>query len=202
MRFFASLLIALAYFATPAQAQTDFIVGNTQVLYGEQKTATVEYAWAKDQLSGYGFIDKSLDSRFAITDHEVRANVAGPLYVSAELGYNHFGGTMGKLGAGINIGILPLIRSHFVFLNVYAQKSIFGPDSDLIVGFAFETKSVRLTPGVSVYASGFADIKRNRPDVAQQQVWLKFDNSPIEVGSEVSIFGKQTSISAAVKFKF
>lgn len=202
MKLFSAFLIALTFLASPALAQNKFLVGNTQLLYGEQKVATAEYAWAKGRLSGYGFVDKSLESEFWITDHEVRANVSGPIYINGEVGYNHFGGAMGKLGLGINAGNLPVMRNHFVFLNVYAQKSIFGPDSDLILGFAFETKSVRLSSGVSVYASGFADFKHDRPDVAQPQVWLKFDKSPIEVGSEVSIFGKQTSISAAIKMNF
>ena len=169
---------------------------------GDGKVVTAEYAWAKGRLSGFGFVDKSLETGFVITDHEVRANVAGPFYVNAEVGYNRFGGNMGKVGAGVNLGSLPVVRDKLVYLRIYAQKTIFGPDADRIIGVSWGTKDLRLTDDVSMYASGFADFKKNAPDVVEPQLWLKFDDSPIEVGTEVSIFGEQTSMSAAVKFKF
>ena len=95
-----------------------------------------------------------------------------------------------------------MVRDKLVYLRIYAQKTIFGPDADRIIGVSWGTKDLRLTDDVSMYASGFADFKKTAPDVVEPQLWLKFDDSPIEVGTEVSIFGEQTSMSAAVKFKF
>lgn len=197
----AAALAAIALSATPASAQ-DFFAANTHVLVGEENVATVEYAWANGDLSGFGFVDKSIDSDFFITDHEVRLDVEGPVYVSAELGYNRFGGEQGKVGVGVRLSGLPVIRDNFVYLNVYAQHTVFGPDSERIIGVSWATKDLRVTDGVSVYASGFADIRHDAPDVIQPQLWLKFDDSPVEVGTEVSIFGDQASVSAAAKFNF
>ena len=201
IRFVSVAALALALSAAPALAKGGFIEANTHVLVGDN-TVTAEYVWADGRFSGFGFVDKSLDSDFVITDHEVRAQVAGLFYLSAELGYNRFGGTMGKVGAGVSLGQLPVVRDHFVYLRAYAQKTVFGPDAGRIIGASWGTKDLRLTKGVSAYASGFADIKRNAPDVVQPQLWLKFDNVPIEAGTEVSIFGKHTTVSAAVKLKF
>lgn len=195
-------LSSIALVATPAQADDGYINANTHVLVGDEKVVTAEYSWASGPLSGFGFVDKSLNSDFVISDHEVRGNVAGPVYVSVEVGYNKFGGEMGKIGAGVNLGGLPAIQDNFVFLNVYAQKPVFGPSFNHLVGVSWGTKDLRVAEGVSVYASGFADIKSGAPDVVQPQAWLKFDDSPIEVGTEVSFFGKETSFSGAVKFKF
>ncbi|MEK7462393.1 MAG: hypothetical protein AAB618_02355 [Patescibacteria group bacterium] len=197
----AALASVLALSATPILADDGFFASNTHLLVGEEKAITAEYAWADGSFSGFGFIDKSLNSDFVITDNEVRAKVAGPFYVNGELGYNRFGGTMGKIGVGVNIAGLPAVRDHFTYLRVYAQHTVFGPDAKRIIGASWGTKDLRLTKGVSVYASGFADIKQDAPDVVQPQVWLKFDNSLVEVGTEVSIFGKETSVMAALKLK-
>lgn len=181
-------------------APQGFFSANTHVLIGAD-VLTAEYAWARGRFSGFGFIDQSLRDDFVITDHEVWADVAGPFYVSSELGYNRFGGTMGKIGAGVQLGGLPVVRDHFVYLRTYAQKTVFGPDAGRIIGASWGTKDLRLTKGVSIYGSGFADVKPNAPDVISPQVWLKFDKAPVEVGGEVSIFGDDAIVSIAVKLK-
>lgn len=198
--FAAAFASALTLLATPACAD-DFFAANTHVLVGEEKVITAEYVWSEGDLSGYGYVDKSLDNDFVITDHEVRLATKGPFYISAELGYNRFGGEMGKVGAGVHLGNLPGIRDTFAYMDVYAQHTVFGPDADRIVGGSFSTKDVRLMDGVSVYVSGFADFKHNAPDVIQPQVWVKFDNSPFEVGAEASIFGGEASYFATLKLK-
>ena len=195
------LIIPMLLVATPALADDGYINANVHVLAGDD-IVTGEYDWASGRFSGYGFVDKSLKGDLVITDHEVRAQVAGPFYASVEVGYNRFGGAMGKVGVGVNLTKLPVVRDGFVYLQVYAQKTVFGPDADHLVGTSWGTKDLRLTKGVAVYASGFADIKHNEPDVVQTQLWLKFDHSPVEIGGEWAFFGKQQSVSAAVKFKF
>ena len=194
----ASLLLLSA---TPAFANDGYIDANVHILVGAD-VASAEYSWAKGDLSGFGFVDKSLNSDFIITDHEVRAQVVEPVYVSAEVGYNRFGGERMKVGVGVKLGDLPVVRDNFVYLNAYAQHTVHGSDADQIVGVSWGTKDLRLTDDVSIYASGFADFKSSAPDVIQPQLWLKFDKVPVEVGGEVSIFGKQTDYSLSVKFKF
>ena len=88
------LIIPMLLVATPALADDGYINANAHVLAGDD-IVTGEYDWASGRFSGYGFVDKSLKGDFVITDHEVRAQVAGPFYVNAEVGYNHFGGAMG-----------------------------------------------------------------------------------------------------------
>lgn len=199
--FSAILASILALLPTLAHAD-DYFAANTHVLVGDENIVSAEYAWQSGNLGGYGFVDKSLDSDFIITDHEVRLDVAGPLYVSAEIGYNKFGGEMGKVGVGVRLGGLPVVRDGFAYLNVYAQQSVFGPDADQIVGASWSTKDIRVTDDVSVYVSGFADFKVGAPDVTQTQVWVKPANSKFEFGTEVATFGGDVSFFVAVKRKF
>ena len=188
-------------FAAAAQADEGYFDANVHVLAGDN-IVTAEYSWANGRFNGYGFADKSLDTDFVITDHEVRMQVTGPLYASTEIGYNHFGGEMGKIGAGANLAGLPTVEDAFVYLNVYAQKTVFGPGGDHLVGAAWGTKDLDITSDVSVYVSGFADYKDGAPNVIQHQLWLTFDGSPIELGTELAFFGSERSVSAAVKLKF
>lgn len=187
--------------STAEPVKQGFFSANSHVLIGAD-VITAEYAWAHGPLSGFGFVDWAPGNDFVITDHEVRGQVAGPFYASAELGYSRFGGTMGKVGAGVQLGGLPVVRDSFVYLRAYAQATVFGPDAGRLVGVSWGTKDVRVTKGVAIYASGFADIKRKAPDVIQPQVWVKFDKLPIEVGTEVSIFGKDKVVSAAARVNF
>lgn len=195
-------LIAIAsLFSAPARAQDGYFVSNAQVLVGDD-IVSGEYAWAEGDFSGYGFADVAVHDDFYITDHEVRYHVANPVFVSAELGYNRFGGTTFKVGVGASLGDVPFVKENFVFLNVYAQEVVSGPGGDHLFGFAFETKALALTENISIYAAGFADFKTGAPDVIQPQVWLKFADNPIEIGTEIAIFGDETSVSGALKYKF
>jgi len=196
-----SLFVFASLFAAPARAQDGYFVANTQILVGDD-IVSGEYAWAEGDFSGYGFADVAVHDDFHITDHEVRYHVANPVFLSAELGYNRFGGTTFKVGVGASLGDVPFVKENFVFLNVYAQEVVSGPGGDHLFGLAFETKSIALTESISIYAAGFADFKAGAPDVIQPQVWMKFNDSPIEIGTEVAIFGDETSVSGALKYKF
>jgi len=201
MKILIRLVAAIFLAALSSHAQADYFDANVHTLAGAN-VATAEYSWANGRFGGYGYVDKSLQSDFVITDHEVRLNVTGPFYVNTEVGYNRFGGAMGKVGAGVNLSGLPLIKDYFIYLRVYVQKSAFGPDAGRITGVSWGTKYFQLTKEISIYISGFADIKQNAPDVIEPQVWLKFNNLPVEVGAEISIFGHSTKVSGAVKLKF
>lgn len=196
-----SLAIIASLFTLPAHAQDGYFNANAQALIGDD-IVTGEYAWAEGDWSGYGFADVAVNDDFYITDHEVRYHVGRPAYVSAELGYDRFGGTRFKVGVGANLNGVPFVNDNFVFMNVYAQKVVEGPEGDYIVGMAWETKSLQLTEDMSVYVAGFADLKKSAPDVFQPQVWLKFNNSPFEVGIEYAQFGNDNSVSGALKLKF
>lgn len=196
-----TIAVVMAVLNNPAYANDGYIAANVQVLAGDD-IVTAEYSWASGSLSGFGFVDKSINDDFVITDHEVRANVAGPLYVSTEVGYNRYGGAMGKVGVGVSLAKLPLVRDHFVYFNTYAQTTVFGPDADRLVGVSLRTKSLPVADEVSVYFSGFADIKHNAPDVVQPQAWIAFEKLPFEVGGELAFFGRDESLSAVVKLNF
>ena len=172
-----SLFVFASLFAAPARAQDGYFVANTQILVGDD-IVSGEYAWAEGDFSGYGFADVAVHDDFHITDHEVRYHVANPVFLSAELGYNRFGGTTFKVGVGASLGDVPFVKENFVFLNVYAQEVVSGPGGDHLFGLAFETKSIALTESISIYAAGFADFKAGAPDVIQPQVWMKFNDSP------------------------
>lgn len=196
------LLTALvSLFPLAAFAQDGYFEANTQALIGDD-VVTGEYTWAKGDWSGYGFADVAVNDDFYITDHEIRYRVAEPAFVSAELGYDRFGGTRFKIGVGANLNGVQFVNDNFVFLNVYAQKVLEGPEGDYIVGVAWETKPLQLSEDIGVYVTGFADLKKNAPDVFQPQVWLKFNGSPLEVGFEYAQFGDSNSVSGALKLKF
>lgn len=201
MKIIYAVFSALTLLITPAQADEGYFGANSQILFGDD-IVSGEYAWAEGNWSGYGFVDVAVYDDFYITDHEVRYQLTNPSYASAELGYNRFGGTTFKVGIGTSLNSVPFVAENFVFLNVYAQEVVSGPGGDRVLGVAWETKSLPLTENVSIYTAGFADFKMEAPDVLQPQIWLRFGDSPIEIGTEIACFGNEKSISAAVKLKF
>lgn len=198
------LILSSLFNATAAVADDGFIAGSTQVLTGENTISSSEVAWASGDWSGYSFADMWVTEDFYITENEIRYHAARPVYVLAEVGYNRFGGDFSKVGIGFDASKTFALEDKFVFLRVYAQKTIHGSAAtgDQTVGVAWQTKSVAITDTVRVYSAGFADIRSNAPDVAEPQVWLTFKGLPLELGTEVAIFGESVSVYGAVKLRF
>ena len=93
-----------------------------------------------------------------------------------------------------------VIDDNFVFLRASAELAR-GANADQFK-LAWRTRNVQIADNVSVYSSGFARFRIDAPDVMQPQIWLQIEDFPIEVGSEVAIFGDSVNVQAAVKFNF
>jgi hypothetical protein len=204
MKKVTTFLATLSFiFSTEAvQAEDGFVAGSTQVLIGEETISSSEIAWADSDWSGYSFADIWISEDFYITEHEVRYHAARPVYLLAEVGYNRFGGDFSKVGVGVDAVETFSLQKQFVFLRVYGQKTVHGPTGNHTVGVAWQTQPIAITDTVSVYGAGFVDIREGAPDVAEPQLWVTFKDSPVEVGTEVAIFGEDVSVYGAVKLKF
>ena len=197
-------LAACSTFATaPAMAEeSDLDVSGAVMIFQGQNDSTVvtgEYSWQIGDIGGFGFVDKNLDGSGHFTNHEIRATVTGPIFVLAEAGH-HPGGDFQLVGAGVRLGQLPVVRDGFRFLNVSAEKS-FGANADQ-VKVVWMTEDLGIDDSVKIYSSGFVRIRKNAPDVAQPQGWLKVDGLPFEVGGELDVFGNNKNMEVGVKLNF
>lgn len=194
------LLVSLIITST---ANAD-IGGNVHVLRGENdlSVGTAEYYWSKGKFSGFGFYDQFNHGTLRyFTDHSLDYSLNDYVFLSGEVGRSSFG-DMQKVGVGVRLGALfPEDHNPFLFLNVTRYAKVWGADVEN-TEISWQTKSLSLGNSVSVYLSGFADIRDNAPDVKQPQIWFTFGDSKFEVGAELDMFGDKETLLIAVKYNF
>jgi len=196
-----TLLSAAILFIVPTSASAgDFFVSDTHVLYEPRglTTITPEYAWGKGKCGGFGFLDVySEGSLEYITNHTVDCEVTKGFFVSTEAGFSNFG-TAFKFGGGI---ALPLPGMVFTKVTWYPEVMGDGGDTSQ-VKVTWMSEDISVTSSTELYFSGFARFRKGTPNIVQPQVWFKNEKWPVEIGSEVSMYGRDTTIQIALKYNF
>jgi hypothetical protein len=197
---FCSLIVFL-FCSTSAHAD---VGGDFQFLKGEGgfgETGTVEYFWSEGKFSGYGFYDslRSTPLRY-FTEHAVYYSLSERFYLASEVTQHGFG-TFQKAGFGFSLGDLLATTVPLDVLEVRYYGKAWGASEEQ-VEVVWSSRQFRVSDGIGMYFSGFANIPDHGSIFTQPQLWFTLGSSKIEVGLEYEQWGKTKNTSLAFKYNF